>query len=34
MFWRKKKKNVDLWDVGDASVLNMLGHLKYLSDVR
>ncbi|XP_067089285.1 uncharacterized protein [Osmerus mordax] len=34
MFWRKKKENVDLWDVGDASVLNMLVHLKYLSDVR
>ncbi|XP_062336727.1 uncharacterized protein apol [Osmerus eperlanus] len=34
MFWRKKKENVDLGDVSDASVLNMLVHLKYLSDVR
>ncbi|XP_062310942.1 uncharacterized protein LOC134015437 [Osmerus eperlanus] len=31
---RKKNENVDLWDVSDASVLNMLVHLKKLSDVR
>ncbi|XP_046894393.1 uncharacterized protein apol isoform X2 [Hypomesus transpacificus] len=35
MFWRKKKEeNVDLGALDDTSVLNMLVHLKYLSDVR